>query len=249
MPSLWSAYWKILTLAAAPFEAVKEARDGLWFALRLFLLVALIAGLADLAAIPDAVAQPTLAERVDGLARRVEESIPMAPWIFTKPLEELVAAIDRAVTQIEAFEPPLGERPSRLLRAVGAWLEPPLNLLARWLGLAVLTWLVARLAGGDGSPRAHFSLVLLSGAPLAFYLVHDLLGGVFASGAAMTYLGWVFKLVIWVWCALILIRALSVAHSFPADRAAAVLVAAALLSLVPTILMAALAISLLYALF
>ncbi len=236
MPSLWSAYPKVLSLSAAPFEAVRDARDGLWLSLRLFLLVALVANLAGLAAIPVEVTLPTLAERVDGLARRLERFIPMIPRLLAEPLEELVAGIDRVAGEIRSIEPPLGVRPSRLLRLVGAWLERPLDLLASWLGLGVATWLAARFMGGRGSVREHLSLVLLAAAPLAFTLVHDLLAEVFASNLALTYVGWAFRLLIWVWCTLILVRALSIAHSFPPDHAVAVLILSGLLSLVLTAL-------------
>lgn len=236
MPSLWSAYPRILTLSPAPFEAVKDAKNGLWFSLRLFLLAALVANLAGLAAIPAELAPPTLAERVEGLARRIEETIPIFPWFLAGPLEELVAGIDRVAGQIQSFQPPLGARPSRLLRLVGAWLERPLDLLASWLGLALATWVVARFMGGKGSIRAHLSLVLLAAAPLPFFLVHDLLAEVFASGLALTYVGWAFRLALWVWCALILVRAVAIAQRFPPDRAVAALILSALLSLIFTVL-------------
>jgi hypothetical protein len=215
----------------------------------LFLLVALVAGLSGLAAIPAEVEEPTLAERVEGLARSVEEILPMIPWFLAEPFKELVGGIDRVAQEIQSFEPPLGVRPSRLLRLAGAWLERPLDLLANWLGWSLVTWLVARFLGGKGSIRAHFSLALLAAAPLVFYLAYDLLAGVFATDLVMTYVGWAFKLAIWIWCALILIRALSIAQHFPVDRAVATLIFSALLSILFTALSLALVAALLIALF
>jgi hypothetical protein len=231
MLAMWSAYWRILALSAEPMEVVKRASDGLWFSLRLFLLVALIAGLAGLSVIPEAVAPATLAERIDSLARRIEESSPMAPKIFQGLLEEIIAAIDRVAAAVRSFEPPLGVRPSRIARLVGAWLERPLHLLASWFGLALATWLVARFMGGSGCAREHISLVLLAVAPLAFSVVLDLLSNVVTLDWVLVYAVWAVRLALWIWSAAILARALTIAHRFPLDRAIAVLIVSALVFL------------------
>ena len=236
MMSLLRAYPKILILSAEPIEAVRDNRDGLWFAIRLFLLVALIAGLAGLAAIPGAVDELTLAERVNGLARRLEEAIPITPWIFEDVLRELVNAIDQVVAEIQAVEPPLGVRPSRLLRLFGAWLQRLLTWLASWLGMALVTWFFARLMGGEGRLRAHVSVAMLAVAPLALLLLLDLLAGYQDANLFLSYMSWIFELALWVWSAAILARAISLVHHFPLDQA----VAAIMLTLFASFLLSAL---------
>lgn len=249
MTSYWSVFPKILMISAEPFELLRGNKDNLWFSLRVFLLVALIASLPGLATIPGEVEQITLAERVDGLARRLEKAIPMLPWIFSDLLEELVESVNQVVERIQAVEPPLGVRPSRLLRLLGAWLEQILNWLATWLVLALFTWLIARLLGGESGLRNHMSLSLLAVVPLGLLFVPDLLVGYLAPSLMLSYLVWAFRIALWVWSAAILVRAISIAHRFPLDHAVAVLILTGFLSLLLSVLPLALVALILFALF
>jgi hypothetical protein len=224
MKSIWSTFWKTLILSEEPFNAVKRARDGFCFSLKLFLLVVVIASIPSLAELPKAVAQPTLAERVEDLAQRIDDAAPMAPWFLSKLLDELAAAVDDVARTITTFEPPLGVRPSRLLRDFGAWLESIFNVLAGWLGMAFGLWVVARFMGGNGSLRVHMSLVLLAVFPLVFSLIFDFLGDLFTSDLWLVYIGWIIRLGLWLWGLVIAIRALSIAHTMALDKAVAVMI-------------------------
>jgi AcrR family transcriptional regulator len=229
--SLLSVYWKTLILSSETYEMVRVSKNGLWLSLRIFILVALIAGSAGLVDIVKEVDQPTLAERIDVVARRVEDIASLAPWILGDLLSQIAQAIDQVVEKLESFQPPLGVRPSRMLRLFGNWLQRPLDWLVRWLSLALLTWLIGRLMGGKAGIREHFSLALLAVAPLVLLLPSRLLADALGSGVMLSYLAWAFELVIWLWCVVILVKALSIAQSFPLDHAIATLILSGLMTL------------------
>ncbi len=223
LPSLWNAYWKTLAFSAAPFEAVNNSLKGLWFSLRIFLVVALIANLGQLIVIADLTQEQTAVERIQQASDRLRETAEPLPLLLELPLNFIAGKLDEVAAGMAEFQPPLGVRSSRVIRALGDWLSGPLQLLGAWLGSSLLIWLVARFMGARGELRAHLSLLLLAIAPQAFYPLVDLLTNRVFSGFSMGYVNWALRLGLGAWSAVLLVIALATAHDIRRDRAAAIL--------------------------
>lgn len=169
MATLWRNYWKILSLDAEPFQTIKQAKDGVWYALRLFFLVALLASVGMLAVAGQQLDRPNLAERAEHWSGQAAALAERMPPVIGKPLSDLLMnasdRLSRAAQALRAVQPPLGMQPSRLIRLFGEWLLVPFTLLAAWMGAILPLLLVGRFMGARGGLRQQTSLLLLAFAP------------------------------------------------------------------------------------
>ncbi|GAB4446259.1 MAG: hypothetical protein Kow0031_28890 [Anaerolineae bacterium] len=213
MTSLWQNYWKILKLDPEPFDLAKQAGDGIWFALKLFVVVALIAGLGKLVGLGQVLERPTLAHQAGAVAQSIEErAAGMRLPVAVRAVND-VAGIFRAVeSKLEAVQPPLGVGASRTLRLIGNWLATPFELLASWLGFIIVIWLFARFMGGQATITQHVSLLLLAVAPQVLTIINYMPLSTSAANAPAGILGRLLSLVALVWSLVIVVNGLAVAH-------------------------------------
>lgn len=219
MAAMFSRYWKILTLDEATFRALKDSKESLWFSIRLFLVLALIASLGSLTAIGRILEEPTLAERFQQLAAAARAEVDRFPLLLGEPLQNMASTLDQAAANLTEIQPPLGNRSSRIIRLVGKWLGTPLDLLGGWMGAALAVWLVARMMGGQGSLRQHFSLLLLAFAPQVLRFMQYLPASLTPPQAIVGLL----VLSAWMWSLAIGVYVLAVAHELTLRKAALVL--------------------------
>lgn len=213
MSSLWQNYWKILKLEPEPFDLAKQAGDGLWFALKLFAVVALIAGLGKLVALGQVLERPTLAQRAGNVAQGIEQRANGIRLPFFAAQVREVAQVFRSVeSALETIQPPLGTGISRTLRLIGNWLATPFELLASWLGFIIIIWLFARFMGGQASITQHVSLLLLAVAPQVLTIINYMPLSTSVANAPAGILGRILSLAALTWSLVIVIKGLSVAH-------------------------------------
>jgi hypothetical protein len=247
MRTLWGSYWKVLILSKEPFEATRQAQDGLWFSIRLFLIVALIASLGTLAAAAGTVQKTTLAERLEGLASHVSTLANQVDTLtggtlgfLIAPLRSASATLQQYSNAFKAVQPPLGTDLSRIVRLVGTWLATPLVLLGAWMGASLAVWVIAVGLGAAGTLRQHLGLLLLAFSPqiLTFFSYIPA-----AQASQVAWLGTATRLlgvIAFVWSLVIAVRALSIAHGFSNGRALGILVLTAFifLAVIPAVLAA-----------
>jgi hypothetical protein len=213
MSSLWQNYWKILKLDPEPFDLAKQAGDGVWFALKLFVIVGLIAGLGKLAALGQVFERPTLAERAGNVALSIEDAAANIRLPRVSAMVSDVGNIFRSVeSTLETLQPPLGVGPSRTLRLIGNWLATPFEMLSGWLGFIIVIWLFARFMGGQASITQHVSLLLLAAAPQVLTIVNYMPLSTSVANAPAGILGRILSLVALIWSLVIVVNGLSVAH-------------------------------------
>ncbi len=213
MSSLWQNYWKILKLDPEPFELAKQASDGIWFALKLFVVVALIAGLGKLTALGQVLERPTLAQQAGRVAQSIDEAAAGIRLPRIAAAVSDVSGIFRTVeTRLEAIQPPLGTSASRSLRLIGNWLASPFEMLASWLGFIIVIWLFARFMGGQASITQHVSLLLLAVAPQVLNIINYMPLSTSVANAPAGILGRILSLVALVWSLVIVVNGLAVAH-------------------------------------
>ena len=220
MSSLWQNYWKILKLDREPFDLAKQASDGIWFALKLFVIVGLIAGLGKLAGLRQVLERPTLAERAGNVALAIEDSATNIQLPRLAALAGDVGEMFRSIeSMLKTLQPPLGVGPSRTLRLVGDWLATPFEMLSSWLGFIIIIWLIARFMGGQASITQHVSLLLLAAAPQVLTIVNyiPLSPGVVNAPAGI--LGRILSLVALIWSVVIVVTGLAVAHDVEQRKA------------------------------
>jgi hypothetical protein len=242
-------YSQVLQLNTETMLAFKIAPDGLMRALQLFAVVALVAGLGLWLGIPVQLERPVLYEELDnaqvaieGLASSVEpflaQNIPFLQsperlaGVIADGAEAASDAINelllKAETEAELLSPPLGTRVSRVIRVFGQWISVPLAVLARWLPLALVAMLVAKLLGGRATLSQHLTAVLLASAPLVLLLPRYIpyLGSIMpiTFAYAIGLFANIIALVGFAWAALILIKGMALAHEFSWGRAAGILV-------------------------
>ncbi len=241
-------YSHILQLDTATLLGFKYAPDGLVRALQMFFVVTLIAGLGIWLGIPVQLERPVLYEVLDEAqdmvttyARSVDpflqQNIPFiaSPEALAVPVGNLAEAAGEAINELlllaedeaEAVAPPLGTRPSRVVRLVGQWLSVPFAIMADWIFVVLVAMLVAKAVGGRATLGQHLTAVLLASAPLVLILPTFIpnLGSVipltFALG--ITLFSRILAIVGAGWAVLILIKGLALAHEFSWWRAIAVL--------------------------
>jgi hypothetical protein len=159
-----------------------------------------------------------------GLAAQAPEALRtlVAQAEATPAQARQLAAEVRA--EVVRAEPPLGTRPSRIVRLGGEWLSAPLRLANDWLLFGLVLLLAAKLLGGRGTLPRHLSALLLAAAPLVLLigLYIPNLDGVLsiAVAGAVHYYGRILVVLGLLWAALLLVRSLSVAHEISLWRAA-----------------------------
>jgi hypothetical protein len=217
--AMFSRYWKILTLDKEAFMALKESEGSLWFSTRLFVVLALITSLGSLARIGNILEEPTLAERLQQLAADTRVEVARFPPFLSDPLQKVASSMDQVAVNLIELQPPLGNRPSRIIRTVGRWLGIPLELLSGWMVAALAIWLVARLMGGQGTLRQHYSLLLMAFTPQVLRFVQYLPTYLTPPQAIVGLL----VLSAWVWSLAIAVNVLALVHELTTLKAALVL--------------------------
>lgn len=231
LPSLWKAYWKILALDDSIFCAIRDSRSGFGFALKLFVLVSLVAGLGLLVGLRADLARPTLVEIVAGLAgqvgalnTRLSANLEgflggILTGLLSPRLEQLAAEIAQAAERLRVLQAPLGVQTSRALRELGPFLYTPFRILAEWVGGLLVAFVVATQLGGRGALRQHLSLALLVVAPQVLRLPSFLFERAGIDEPFFLSLGFLLSMLALIWSMVIGVKALSVAHQVSTDRA------------------------------
>ena len=140
-------------------------------------------------------------------------------------LNNLAAQIRAELLQME---PPLGERPSRILRLGGQWVAAPLHYAADWLLFVLVLLVVAKSVGGKATLPQHLGAVALSAAPAIFFLftyAPDMSSVLSVPmTAAIHYTGRILALIGVTWCGVLLLKTISVAHGIGMWKSAGVVV-------------------------
>ena len=249
MPGLWNTYTGVLGLYSETFAAVKRSQDGLWLALKLCLIVGLIAGLgkwlgvrttwAGLEWVQDL---PTVTEQVRATSKSMvhlsAQILSTAVTLPYPPLQQLLFAFSDFLqtgvtdllanleTELAELVPPIGERPSRIVYQAGDWLSTPFEWMAEGLLFSLIILLFAKLMGGTGTLTEHLSLTALAVAPLVLTFFHHIPVDAPLVGFALGIFSRTLNLIIWPWTALILIKAIAIGHELSVWRAIATLVVA-----------------------
>ena len=217
---IWKNYWKILLLDREPFEKLLGKRDAVWFALKICLLVGLVAGLGKFGAIPQIRQQTGLIQWLDTLTARVEtipENLPpFLAQIAEQPVYRLLQGIAQFQATLRTFEPPLGRVASGLVRLVGSWLATPLFIMSLWLPGILFVSVCAKWMGGPASLRQCLSLGLLALAPQALTIARFLPN---ADTAPLATIASILNAIAIVWSLAILVLAVAVANRFSAGKA------------------------------
>ncbi len=247
-------YSQILQLDTKAMLAFKHAPDGLARALQLFFTVTLIAGLGIWLGIPVQIDRPVLYEVLEDAQTAItsfttaiepflEANIPLLPAPeniagFIGGAAEAAGEVtnnllELAETEAELVSPPLGPRPSRVIRLFGLWISVPFAIMANWFSLLLVAMLAAKILGGRATLSQHLTAVLLSAAPLVLIFpafIPDLSRVIPITFAfAIALFSRILTLVGYAWAALILIKGLALAHEFSWWRALGILVLSAAL--------------------
>ena len=140
-------------------------------------------------------------------------------------LNELAAQI-RA--ELVKMEPPLGERPSRMIRLGGQWVASPFHYAADWMLFVLALLVVAKSVGGRATLSQHLGAVALSAAPAILFLfayapdMNNVLP--LPTATAIHYTGRIFGLIGVAWCGVLLLKTISVAHGMGMWKSAGVIV-------------------------
>lgn len=168
-----------------------------------------------------------IVEWISALSTTPEQVGELLATVTATPdrVKTLVAA---AREEVIRMEPPLGERPSRTIRLGGAWLASPLHYAANWAIFVFVLLLTAKSVGGRATLPQHLGAVALSAAPALFFLFSyaPYLGEVLPAptAVAMYETGRILALIGVVWCGVLLLKTLSVAHGFGMWKSAGVVV-------------------------
>jgi hypothetical protein len=233
-------YGRLLMLNGDSFEGLRQSKDGVLFAFKLFVMVGLIAGIGTLSGARELLQTPTVAER----AYQVAEDVSTWSGQLEGFVGRVAAGPALSVTQwftdlgatLESFAPPLGVQTSRVIRLIGEWLTTPLTLLAAWMAAILPVLLVAKLMGAGGSLRALVVLLLVSAAPQ----VLTVLGSFpLPEASAWSAAASVLQFVALFWGLAILVKGLSVAGEVDQRKAITIVAVTALVFyiLIPSIVL------------
>lgn len=241
-------YSNILQLDTETLLGFKFAADGLVRALQMYFIVTLLAGLGIWLGIPVQLDRPVLYEALDEaqgivtyISRSVdpflEQNIPFleAPETIAIPVGNMAEAAGETINELllqaeveaELVAPPLGPRPSRVVRLFGQWISVPFAIMSDWIFVILVAMLVAKVVGGRATLGQHLTAVLLASAPLILILptfipdLSHIIPITFALG--ITLFSRILAVVGFAWAVLILIKGLALAHEFSWWRAMAVL--------------------------
>lgn len=159
-----------------------------------------------------------------GLAAQAPEALrALVIQAEATPAQARQLAADVRAEAVRA-EPPIGTRPSRIVRLFGEWLSTPLRLANDWLLFALALLLVAKMLGGRAPLPKHLGAMMLAAAPLVLTLGLYIpsLEGVLSipMAGAVHYYARILAVIGLLWAALLLLRTLSVAHEISLWRAA-----------------------------
>lgn len=241
---MFREYSDILQLQTDTFLFFKNAPNGLARALQLFFVVALVAGIGVLFGIPVQASRPIPADVLDttqdlidsnisSVTPFLESGIPFisVPTGISESIGDVVEGAGEIVSnalaifesEAELLEPPLGVTASRIFRQFGRWVSTPFQIMADYIGIALISMLAAKLIGGRATLSQHLTAVLLASAPLVLLLaslIPDLSPvTTLATATAITLFGRLIALIGLAWAAVILIKALALFHDFSWERA------------------------------
>jgi hypothetical protein len=223
-----ATFWRVITFRGPAYEAVKADREGFSTALKVFIVVALIAALGQLLALQGIAQHISIYERLSTAAANLQARAEgrFVPDFIATPLRTAARWMGELAQVLEAGQPPLGKTLSQSLIVIGGWLESPFSALVLWLPAAVLLFVCAKLLRGAGSIREHVSLVLLAFAPQVLTVL-----GQFSLVTALRPVAGLLGVIAAFWSLAILIVAMMHAHGFSAGRSIGTLALAVLLVL------------------
>ena len=242
-------YSNILQLDTATLLNYIHRPDGLTRALQFFFVVTLIAGIGFIIGIPVELERFILVDEINeaqawnsNFAARIEPFLENSiPFIsvpaeisatigdaFIAASETLNEIYQRIEDEARLLSPPLGTRPSRVIRQFGRWISTPFVVMSNYLVLALVSMIAANLLGGKATLRQHLTAVLLSSAPLVLLLLSLIPdtspATTIATATAIALVGRLLALVGLIWAGIILIKGIALAHEFSWQRATGSLV-------------------------
>jgi|GEM_PF-6949329 len=232
MKSILSTYSGILKLQRETFYDIKRSRNGFRISIKLFVIICLIGSLGQWFGVGTILRQSTLPEQIHQLVALIEDIDQNIPgWLpqkmgenlsnFTQDVAEVVRKIEDKTTD---FMPPLGARTSRVINIVGEWLETPLQIMAKFLGLSLILLLVMKLMGGEGTLSQHISLTMLAIAPYVLTFFSYIPSSSITMSLALDIFSRTLSILAIGWSVVILLKALSVAHGVTLKRSASGLI-------------------------
>ena len=218
MANFLSEFWMVLKLDIQSYEKIKNDKTGLWLALRLFLVVALLSTIGALASTLTTQRPGVTAglENIVAQSQAIAARLPVLSESFTR----IAQAANGVAAALEKYQPPLGKPASNFLRGIGEWLSMPLSLLGVWMSAALAVFITAKLFKGKGEIREHFSLFLLGFTPQILALV----SGFSFLNSILGVVGGLLNFAAWIWSLAIVIVALDVIHGFGKGKAFLVVV-------------------------
>jgi hypothetical protein len=210
MQPLFSQLLDVVALKPKGFEAINERRNSVAIVFSCFVLIALLMTFGQLSEVSARVQKPDMVDFLDNLTVRFEGIGAAYPRLLGDIMDNLAEKSQEASAFIVSMQPPLGKDTSLIIRAVGRWLQTPLNLLVGWIGVASTAYIVSVFLGGKGSPREHISAFLLAALPLSLGLLNSLA----SFGQKFELASSAIVILAWVWSFAIMVRGMTVAHKF-----------------------------------
>lgn len=228
MTQFFSNYWKILKLDNQTLKTVGGDKNGLWFSLRIFFLVAVIITLGGLVSALST--QPKgLSSRLERFDARLEQALNRRlPPTMKTAITNLSERVTEVSAKLEQYQPPLGKTASYVLRSIGKWFSDPFQLLSRWMTACLAVFLIAKLFKGIGDLREHVNVLLLGSAPCILFV----LSGFSFVHITLAIFGSLLNLVAIVWSALIIVKGLGLVHDFSTGKSVLVLLVSFLIFVV-----------------
>ena len=222
MTNFFVDFWKILKLDGQVLEKIRDDKAGLWIALRLFLVVAVMITLGGL--VSALTSAPTgLGGNLSTLETRLEQlSAQKLPGFLETYVLSLSAKVETISTTLEQYQPPLGKNVSYTIRSIGNWLSAPLALLGGWFSASLAVFLVAKALKGKGDIREHVSIFLLGFTPSILLIVSSF-SFLFSNYG---WIGNILNFAAFVWGLIIVVVGLKVVHGISSGKAFVVLLVA-----------------------
>ena len=240
MTDFFRTYGRLLMLNGDSIEELRQSKDGVLFAFKLFVVVGLLTGLGTLSGTQELLQTPTVAERAYQVAEEIStwssELEGFIGSVVAVPAQSVTQWFTELGTTLESFEPPLGVQTSRVIRSIGEWLTTPLTLLAAWITAILPVLLVAKLMGAGGSMRGLVAVLLVSAAPQFLTVLGSF---PLPEGSAWIAAAAALEFVALFWGLAILIKGLSVAGEVGQRKAITIVVVTALVFyvLIPSIVL------------
>jgi hypothetical protein len=225
MTNFFMDFWKILKLDGQVLEKIRDDKEGLWIALRLFLIVAVIITSGGLVSALTS-GLTGLGGNLNTLETRLEQlSAQKLPGFLETYVLSLSEKVGTISTTLEQYQPPLGKNVSYTIRSIGKWLSAPLALLGGWFAASLAVFLVAKALKGKGDIREHVSIFLLGFAPSILLIVSSF-SFLFSNYG---WIGYILNFAAFIWSLIIVVVGLKVVHGISSGKAFVVLLVAFLL--------------------